>query len=126
MKRILIVAVVLCAACSRPATDMATDTVAKDTVQTPPVMTTATPPIVPPAQTTTELASHETTSSVKRIDVAEAKALVDRGAVTVIDVRDADSYAAAHIPGALNITLGLIESQATAIPRGKPVLAYCT
>lgn len=63
---------------------------------------------------------------VPRIVAADLKAKVDRGEVTVIDVRDAASYQIGHIPGALHIPFASVESQIAFIPKGKPIVTYCT
>jgi len=73
----------------------------------------------PPAQEPTE-------ASVRRIEAQELQTLLSRGEVTVIDVRDADSYIAAHIAGALHIPLARIESEIPYLPRDKPIVTYCT
>jgi len=57
---------------------------------------------------------------------AAAKQEIDQGSVVVIDVRDADSYVAAHIPGSLQIPLARIEGEVNYLPRGKRILTYCT
>ncbi len=46
--------------------------------------------------------------------------------VTVIDVRDADAYLAAHIPGSLHIPMSRIEGEIPYLPREKPIVTYCT
>jgi rhodanese-related sulfurtransferase len=61
-----------------------------------------------------------------RIDQAELKAFVDANNVTLLDVRDADSYLASHIPGALQIPLARVEGEVPYLPRAKPIVAYCT
>jgi 3-mercaptopyruvate sulfurtransferase SseA len=48
------------------------------------------------------------------------------GTVTLIDVRDADSYIAGHIPGAIHIPLSYIEGEVRYLPRDKPIVTYCT
>ncbi len=63
---------------------------------------------------------------VPRVSIADARERIDRGAVLVIDVRDADSYIASHIPGALQIPLARIEGEVNYLPRTKPILTYCT
>jgi len=73
--------------------------------------------------TTTKLTSLE---SVPRIALADLRAKMDRGEVVVMDVRDIDSYTASHIPGALHIPVSYIESELPYLPRGKPIVAYCT
>lgn len=147
MKKIWIAAVlsgaVLCAGCTRPASTVSNETAGA--VPAPPatesstpqatqtVTQTATPPFVP-TQTAdlqvppgaTPMAAGEDTANIKRITAAEAKALVDSGTATVIDVRDADAYASSHIAGALHMPMSRLQSEPNAIPRGKPVIAYCT
>lgn len=53
-----------------------------------------------------------------------ARRLLGDGAVAV-DVREASEFQEGHIPGALHIPLGDLESGAAAIPRDRPVLTYC-
>jgi hypothetical protein len=67
-----------------------------------------------------------TTAGVTRIGPAELKDLVDRGAVTVVDVRDSVSYTQGHIPGSIHIPFARVEGEATNLPRGKPIVTYCT
>jgi 3-mercaptopyruvate sulfurtransferase SseA len=63
---------------------------------------------------------------VPRTQLAEAKQKIDSGSVLVIDVRDADSYIASHIPGAIQIPLARIQGEVNYLPRTKPILTYCT
>jgi 3-mercaptopyruvate sulfurtransferase SseA len=65
-------------------------------------------------------------AAVPRIGVDELKQRIARGEVTVIDVRDADSYIAGHIPGALHIPLARVEGEIPYLPKGKPIVFYCT
>jgi 3-mercaptopyruvate sulfurtransferase SseA len=65
-------------------------------------------------------------AAIPRITVPELKALVDKKAVTLIDVRDADSYLAGHIPGALHIPMARIEGEIPYLPKDKPIVTYCT
>jgi rhodanese-related sulfurtransferase len=60
------------------------------------------------------------------ISQAELKALVDANNVTLLDVRDAESYLASHIPGSLQIPLSRVEGEVPYLPKGKPIVAYCT
>ncbi len=43
----------------------------------------------------------------------------------LLDVRDADEYAAYHAPGAVNIPLGTLRSRLKEIPAGRAVYVYC-
>lgn len=47
------------------------------------------------------------------------------GEVTVLDVRPAEEYAAAHIPGAVSIPLEELRQRIDELPRGQEVVAYC-
>jgi hypothetical protein len=49
-----------------------------------------------------------------------------QASVTLIDVRHADNYTFAHIPGALHIPLSFIEQEAPYLPKDKPIVTYCT
>lgn len=63
-------------------------------------------------------------ASVPRIMPADLQKKL--GTVTVIDVRHADNYTFAHIPGAMHIPLSVIEQEAASLPKGKPIVTYCT
>jgi hydroxyacylglutathione hydrolase len=58
------------------------------------------------------------------VGAEETRALLADGALA-IDVRESDEYARGHVPGALNVPLGEIESRAGEIPRDASVVAYC-
>lgn len=47
------------------------------------------------------------------------------GAVTVLDVRPADEYAAGHIPGALHATVAGLDTVLPALSRDGEIVAYC-
>jgi predicted methyltransferase len=62
-----------------------------------------------------------------RISLDEFIGLTSKGAVTVVDVRGEESFAAGHIPGAVSIPLGSIERGVEQLRRlGKPVVTYCS
>lgn len=55
-------------------------------------------------------------------------ALMERmrtGAVTVLDTRPADEYAAGHLPGALNIPPEALETHLAELDPGQEIIAYC-
>jgi len=52
-------------------------------------------------------------------------ARIRRHEVTLLDVRPAAEYAAAHLPGALSIPLPELPGRIGEIPRDKEVVAYC-
>jgi hypothetical protein len=65
-------------------------------------------------------------SEVPRISAEDLREKVKAGAVTVIDVRDISAFQAAHIPGSLHIPLASVEANLDRLPKGKPIVAYCT
>lgn len=65
-------------------------------------------------------------AEVARMSVEDLHGKFNRGDVTVIDVRDAASYATGHIPGSLNIPMASIQAQIDTLPKGKQIVAYCT
>jgi rhodanese-related sulfurtransferase len=62
----------------------------------------------------------------ERIAFDDFKKLVDAGQVTVIDVRSMEQFVASHIPGALHIPVARIEGEIPYLPKGKPIVTYCT
>jgi rhodanese-related sulfurtransferase len=63
-----------------------------------------------------------------RIDIAEFRKLHGAKQVLVVDVRDSDSFANGHIPGAINIPLGDEEQKLhfNALKAEKrPIVTYC-
>lgn len=70
--------------------------------------------------------SEEERKTVARIAVEDLRAKLNRGEVTVIDVRDINSYTASHIPNALHIPLARIEGEISYLPKDKPIVTYCT
>lgn len=94
------------------------------------------PPAVPPVTTQTVTPTttgtqappphdHEAHENIPRMSVEDLRAKLNRNDVTVIDVRDNQSYQRGHIPGALNIPFASTESMLEIIPRGKPIVTYC-
>ena len=62
-----------------------------------------------------------------RIPLDEFVGLAAKGAVTIVDVRDDDSFQAGRIPGAISIPLGSIESGVEQLRKlARPVVTYCS
>jgi sulfur-carrier protein adenylyltransferase/sulfurtransferase len=63
---------------------------------------------------------------VQEVDPSDVKPLVGNG-VPIIDVREAEEYAVAHLPGAKHVARGYLESRIdTAVPdRKQRVILYC-
>jgi rhodanese-related sulfurtransferase len=58
-------------------------------------------------------------------DPLEVQALMDRGA-QLVDVLGAEEFEEDHLPGAINLTLRDIETEARRqLDPGKPVVVYC-
>ena len=63
---------------------------------------------------------------VIRVTAAEAKALFDADAAIFVDVRDPESYAAAHVPGAVALPLNELETGHGQLPQNAEIITYCT
>lgn len=48
-----------------------------------------------------------------------------KGLVTVLDVRPAEEFAAAHVPGAINIPIDELGKRLGELPKRKEIVAYC-
>lgn len=88
----------------------------------PVAQTQTAPAIQQPAAADEEAAK----ALVTRISVADLQTRLANNQVTLIDVRDADSYLQAHIPGAMHIPLARIDGEIPYLPKGKPIVTYCT
>lgn len=64
-------------------------------------------------------------SAYRRIDAAEAKALVQREGVHVLDTRDAAAFAQSHIENALNIGEADVGRLIAEVPKTAPLIIYC-
>ncbi len=111
-------------------TASATDTAA---IPTPAVDTVPTGFNSPLAPTTAGLTTSSqapviagSKAEVQRIAAEDLREKVKAGSVTVVDVRDKLSYEAGHIPGSLSIPLASVEANLDLLPKGKPIVAYCT
>ena len=63
---------------------------------------------------------------ISRVSLADAKAAFDAGTAIFVDARDGDSYAAAHIPGALSLPLFELENRLGELNRSDWIITYCT
>lgn len=61
----------------------------------------------------------------KRISIDEAKAMIDKGGVTIGDVRDSDSYRSNCIAGAIHVQQETLDDFLQATPKDKPLVLYC-
>ncbi|MCK6373934.1 MAG: sulfurtransferase [Zoogloea sp.] len=67
-------------------------------------------------------------SRIQEVSVADAEQAI-RDAQVLIDVREADEYAAGHIPGAVHISRGMLEFRVSGTPelaaRDISIVLYC-
>ena len=61
----------------------------------------------------------------KEITVEQASQMLGSGQALFVDVRDASSYDAAHVPGALLLNDGNIEAFVAKTDKAKPIVCYC-
>ena len=65
-------------------------------------------------------------ATVARIAAEDLRVEMNANAVTVVDVRTADAFATGHLPGAVNIPFASMETMFDTLPKGKPIVTYCT
>ena len=63
---------------------------------------------------------------IVRVSLGDAKAAYDLKQAVYLDVRDADSYANSHIPGAVSIPLNNLETRLKELDPNAWILTYCT
>lgn len=69
---------------------------------------------------------HESSpDSAQEVSRDELLNRVAAGAVTVLDVRPGEEYAAAHIPGAISIPMDELSQRIDELPSDQEVIAYC-
>src|SRR5437867_2543055 len=66
-------------------------------------------------------------SEISEIDATEARDRIESGEPVVVDVREQDEWNEGHIPGAVHVPRGFLESriEAAAPDRSQPVVVYC-
>jgi rhodanese-related sulfurtransferase len=60
-----------------------------------------------------------------RIDVHEAKEMIDEGNVQVVDSREPHEHAEGHVPGSIQIQHMATLAQADKLARDRPILFIC-
>lgn len=63
--------------------------------------------------------------AMEPVSHAELAARLEDGQVTLIDVRPADEFALGHLPGAINLPLGELETRLSGLDPGREIVAYC-
>lgn len=75
-----------------------------------------------------QLAMQRLFTEPERLTPESAPSLLEKvraGDVVLLDVRPAQEYAAAHVPGARSVPLDELEARIRELPRDKEVIAYC-
>jgi rhodanese-related sulfurtransferase len=67
----------------------------------------------------------EKRGSLEPVDRQRLLARVQAGEVTILDVRPAEEYRAAHIAGAMSVPLKELETRLARLPKGREIVAYC-
>jgi ArsR family transcriptional regulator len=63
--------------------------------------------------------------SLEAVSRDELLAKMEKGLVTILDVRPPDEYRSGHVPGAMNITLADLQERLGEIPSDQEIVAYC-
>jgi rhodanese-related sulfurtransferase len=74
------------------------------------------------------LSSTTPAEKVKHVDVSvqQAKEMIDRGEVFILDVRTQEEYDEGHIMGSILIPVDELDRRLTELPREKKILVYCS
>lgn len=69
----------------------------------------------------------DTPGAYRKIPAKDAKSMIDKGGVTIVDVRRPEEYAAGHIPGAVLVTLQTLEQTSSSVlpDKNAVLLVYC-
>ncbi len=63
--------------------------------------------------------------TVGAVSVQQAHDQLEKGTAVMVDVREPAELAESAVPGTIDIPLGQLESRASEIPTGTPVLVFC-
>jgi len=62
---------------------------------------------------------------VRRVSIADARAMAERGEAVIYDVRDRQAFEAHRVRGAKLVPLGEVAARAAEFPKDKLVITYC-
>ena len=82
--------------------------------------------VAAPTRPPTTQPAEDTYPEIPRVSLDDAKAAFEAKTAVFVDVRDGDSFAAAHIPGALSIPLFELENRPGELNRADWIITYCT
>jgi len=63
--------------------------------------------------------------SFQEVDVQKAKELIDQGNLTIVDIRDPDSFESGHIDNAVPVNDTNIDEFVSTADKSIPLLCYC-
>ncbi len=81
-------------------------------------------PALPPTES--PITPNQPNSEVQRISVEDAKAAYDAGQAVFLDIRDSESYARGHIPGAVLLPLSEVPERLSEFDPEAWIITYCT
>lgn len=70
--------------------------------------------------------AEDTFPGIPRVSLADARTAFDTKTAVFMDVRDSDSYAASHIPGALSLPLAELDQRLNELSGSDWIITYCT
>ena len=62
---------------------------------------------------------------VRRVSIAESRAMAERGGAVIYDVRDQKSFEASHVKGSKLVPLDEVAARAAEFPKDKLIITYC-
>ncbi len=63
---------------------------------------------------------------IARVSLSDAKSALDNQSAVFLDVRDAESFAAGHIEGAVNIPYAELQNRLSELDPNQWIITYCT
>lgn len=63
--------------------------------------------------------------TAKEISAAEAHARAAKGEIRLVDVREVNEWAQAHVSGAMHAPLSALADRLERLPKDKPIVFYC-
>ncbi|MFA5952054.1 MAG: rhodanese-like domain-containing protein [Hyphomicrobium sp.] len=64
-------------------------------------------------------------SGARELSPQDAHALMSRGEILLVDVRDSPEWSQQHVPGAVNLPLSELAARFLELPRDKTVVFFC-